>query len=1210
MSFGNNMGSLRALILIVLATPGWISQASAQRPSDPSPIPEYTGERVYQTQVDGDYDSLRPDIARLEKESSQTYYVVVVRSTGSGKKATRAYLEQMIERWESQAARRKIAFDPKRAVVILLAIENRQVIVLGGEELQERFGFRDPYIERDLIQPHFIPYAKSKDYVRGLRVLLTQIDRWIGERDMSLARHRDESAAREAQLKQEAQSALATAKRVLEEVRKEVGESRSKGLDVGAYESRMKLAADDIEAATRRSNTSPSEALDLAQRSERSLNDELDQLQRVSARQAAVDRALQKSSALAGDVLKEVEAAFEEGLPVAPVQEELDAAKAQIELARQALKSDPGRAEALANPIDGSLHAALEHVKALPNLRRDVEQKAREIAALEGSAKAELDRAQAAGVAGKELLDDWNRASTSLATARESAGKDDRRALAAFKEAEGPLVEVRDQSQARVRAHVYYTRTVPFMILGMIIALVAAVYGALWYRKRRLQGKVGAQFKGFREKAVSLMDRLDALRQRHKALPLTDPDYTHPLAGATLVLYQDVEKTLNALWERWLRVMDVWDQAQTLVKSGSGLAVSKIEEAKKLIETEGNVDEILRECASCEQQLDRLNQAHEQARESLKSAQAKAGELKKAREAIGQVGLPTEAYSQEESTIKGLFIQAEALIVTDPIGASEAIAHSREALEAVVGRAGQVLSRFHEAQEVGKAIDELAARASQLRGQGVKLVEREADPDRGIVEARAKQESALDALKKGDPGSASKSLDEARATLDRARRGIDEHLQARDLLLKELPAMHEGVAEIRQGLERAEATLEHLRKTDAAESWADVAGNAKQARARLQSLETSLARADEDASDHVQHYLAAASSLKELARGRAEIDRLLTALADRETTLAELARRMREETAGLAAEIRQGESYFEQNRQAIGDDARRALDRSVAAHRELAGLLNQRPANWPAVERQATIVRQGLAMAMRQGGEDVEGYERVTTKLEQVRRKARDLGSMLGREEKDRLPANQRYRAALDALRAFEGGPADASDWGHLLRQLDEVEANLDRAEGLAREDVSLANGAIAEINQADRAIRSARAFYELGVSADVNNAEGELARARGALATQSYEQAVEFANAAERAASESYEAAAQEARRRRMRVESENVFNGPNTGMIIAAAQAAAAAAVAAGVLGSQQARAQDEPFASSPPEPVTGSWDAGDNRGNWTSGADQASW
>jgi|GEM_PF-3313949 len=1202
-------GFHRLTILAVLLTAWWQPRAFAQ--SSPSPIPDFTGDRIYLSGVRDDFSPLRDDIARLEKASLQTYYVVVVRSTGKGPKATRNYMEKMVDRWESQALKRGIPLDRKRSVIILVAIENHQIIVLGGEELQERFGFRDPYIERDLIQPHFIPYARSKDYLRGLQMLLSQIDRWIGERDKSLAKRREEAAAREAQLKGEAQSALETSKHLLEETRKEVEAHKAKGLEVGAYESQVRRASDDMQTATRRLSTSASEALDLAQQAERELHVVLDQLQRVAARQTEIDRTLQKSSDQAAGVLKAIEEAGRENLPVAPVQAELDAATTQIEQARQALKSDPDTAEALALPINGRLHAALEHVKELPSLRHDVEQKSRAILSLERSAKAKLDRARAAGITSDDLATEWGKASNALALARQSAGTDDRRSLASFKEAEGMLADLRDKAESRLGQYVLYTQTIPLMLFGIVFACALAVYAALWFRKRHLQGKVDAQFKGFREKAVSLMDRLDALRQRHKALPATDPDFTQPQAGATLALYQGVEKDLNALWEHWLRVMEVWDQAQKLVQSGSGLAVSKTEEAKKLMETEGNFDEILRKCGACEQALDQLNQAHEQARDALKTARDKQAEIAKALAALSEVGLPTDAYTKDLATVNGLFTQAEGLLEADPIGAAQVVAHSREALESMMERSGRVLTTFQKAQKIGSAIDDTAGRVAQLRSEGVRLREGAADPDRRLADARSKQAAALNSLRRADPAAASGLLEEANTSLERARQGMDSHLQARDAVRKELPEARAKIPEVQQVLKQTEATLDRLRRTYAEESWSDVASNLDQARSRLQAIESLLARADDEASDRTQNYLGAATALGEIPRGRAEIDRLLQAVAERNKSLGEIARQSREQVTGLEEEIQHAEAFFQENRQAIGEEARRTLDRTIAAYRELTGLLAQRLPNWPAIQRQLAMIRQGLAVALRQGREDVDGFQRVSQKLDQVKQKARTLGAMLSQEEKDRPPANQRYRAAVDALAHFENGSVNTTDWDLRLRQLGEVEGNLDRAESLARQDISLANGAIAEINQAVRTVRAARAFYERGVTVDISGAEAELSRARGALSSQSYEQAINFANAAERAANAACEAAAHEARRRRMRVESEQIFIGSDAGLLIAAAQAAAQAA--GFWIGHRigQGQSGGPVFPPAPGQaPPTGSWGSGASQGGWTSGADQAGW
>ena len=54
-----------------------------------TPIPTFTGERVIVAGVPDRYDALAGQIARLEKSSPQSYYVVVVKSTGTGSSATR-----------------------------------------------------------------------------------------------------------------------------------------------------------------------------------------------------------------------------------------------------------------------------------------------------------------------------------------------------------------------------------------------------------------------------------------------------------------------------------------------------------------------------------------------------------------------------------------------------------------------------------------------------------------------------------------------------------------------------------------------------------------------------------------------------------------------------------------------------------------------------------------------------------------------------------------------------------------------------------------------------------------------------------------------------------------------------------------------------------------------------------------------------------------
>ncbi|MBV8317031.1 MAG: TPM domain-containing protein [Planctomycetaceae bacterium] len=527
----------RVWLLLCISVALWPRASEAQVRA---PIPELTSERVYVIGVDDEYRSLRDEIAHLERASPQTYYVVILRSAGPGRRATHDYLEALVERWEDQARQKGLKFDRRRSVIIVVDIENRKIFVRGGEELRERYGFRDPYIERDLLSQYFSPYARAGDYAQGLRVLVAQIDRWIAARDK--------------------------------------------------------------------------------------------------------------------------------------------------------------------------------------DLRSQVDQKAKAVTALEQSTAAELGRARRAGAPLGDIEEDWERARKQAAAARADAGTDDRKALDALTSAEAIMTRVRDEVRVRLDRHRLYTRTVPLALLGALGLGGLAALGLLYYRKRHLQGIVAEQFQAFRDKAVALMDQLDALRQRHKTLPATDPDFTAPLSGATLALYNEVEADLNRLWDRWLKAMEVWDQAQKLLRADSGLAIKQAEEARKLL-AEGDIDELIHQSNSCTERLDRLNRGHEQARDALKAGQRELAALRKSFDQSAEAGLSTVSHPKEIETAEALLTEAEGMIPADPIGAEELIGRSRQALAAATVRPDQKPARPREARPsyaYGPA-DEVAAAAAKFRSVMARL---------------------------------------------------------------------------------------------------------------------------------------------------------------------------------------------------------------------------------------------------------------------------------------------------------------------------------------------------------------------------------------------------------------------------------------------------------------------------------------------------------
>ena len=264
------------------------------------------------------------------------------------------------------------------------------------------------------------------------------------------------------------------------------------------------------------------------------------------------------------------------------------------------------------------------------------------------------------------------------------------------------------------------TYTMPLILMVVLVLLGVAALVVLYRRKRQLQEAVEAQFQGFREQAVALMDRLDALRLRHKTLPATDPDFTAPMSGATLALYNAVEADLNALWERWLEVMELWNRAQKLVRSGSGLAVRQAEEARKLLD-QAHVDELLRQSAACKDRLDRLNRAHEDARESLEAGR---GELAALRTSSGDGDRGLSRSDRRDDGIARvgtMFDQAEGMLVADPIVRRRSSSARDGRCRGSARRPEPEPARNRSPRPSGSFLDDLAAAADAFRSSAARL---------------------------------------------------------------------------------------------------------------------------------------------------------------------------------------------------------------------------------------------------------------------------------------------------------------------------------------------------------------------------------------------------------------------------------------------------------------------------------------------------------
>jgi hypothetical protein len=164
-----------------------VAFCAAGRAQEQSPLPRFTGERVIVVGVPDRYQALNDQIARLEKSSPQSYYVVVIKSAGQGRSATRDYADELAAAWRSQGSKGGRLFDPERSVITVVALENHQVALKPGSTLSKQFGLHADRIERDLV-PAFIDLAKESRYTEAVSSLLVETNNWIAARDRSTAR--------------------------------------------------------------------------------------------------------------------------------------------------------------------------------------------------------------------------------------------------------------------------------------------------------------------------------------------------------------------------------------------------------------------------------------------------------------------------------------------------------------------------------------------------------------------------------------------------------------------------------------------------------------------------------------------------------------------------------------------------------------------------------------------------------------------------------------------------------------------------------------------------------------------------------------------------------------------------------------------------------------------------------------------------------------
>jgi hypothetical protein len=700
----------------------------------------------------------------------------------------------------------------------------------------------------------------------------------------------------------------------------------------------------------------------------------------------------------------------------------------------------------------------------------------------------------------------------------------------------------------------------PAVIVAVAVVAAAVLFlGLARLRHVLARRRVLGRFDQFKEHVIQLRQRVESLKERHQLLPAASKEFSTPMAGATLALYKQLQQDFEELLDDWRGRMELWEKVESLIASEKPLGAGRLNEADKHLDKLGNFKKVEKACGACAEQLDRMEHGHEQARSLIAKAEEKTGQLRQQVEAVRALPLPTTAYEAELERCGAGVEQGRGALAADPLGAVAALESALEKMTARAEWMQEVIRLFGRAGKAHDELEEVTRAAASRRAGGLLLTEPDGNPDPVVARGQAEQAAALEALRRADIKAAAGNVKQAFAQAKEAGEIIERQAAAAALCAREVPARGAAAQRLRQEAAEAEAQRHELERDFAPESWRTVADNLPRAHRLQESADALLQEAASASAAAVQHYFRASGLLEQVKQQQDEAHGLLQAVGQSVRQLTEVrqeCQRRRQEVSDLARRV---QTYLDSHRAVVRPAARSRFDAAEGSWRQVRGQMDGARPNWPDVRQHFDEAQKGYAAAQKEAEEDVRCHQQLMTKLGEVGREAERVDLFLRQHYQARAKAQQCQRTAADVLERVRRESARPADWADLLRQLEEAARNVSQAEQLAREDVRLAERAESAIAEAERETERARGHSALGIMADVGRPVDVLAQARRRLSGQEYEQAIEQATAAAKAARQAHEEAARRAQEEQQRRDQER----QRQEAAAAAARAAAAQAV-----------------------------------------------
>ena len=551
----------------------------------------------------------------------------------------------------------------------------------------------------------------------------------------------------------------------------------------------------------------------------------------------------------------------------------------------------------------------------------------------------------------------------------------------------------------------------PLIVLGtVVLGILLAGWFLVWRLGRKRYQKAVQQLQQFKERSVELNEKLDLYLNRHRELPLTSEEYSQPMQGHTLKVYEGVQDKIQMYRNHWLECMDVWDQAQKMLdeKSEGSRTGDAVLELLKLAHPE---EQIANAYQDCEVPLDLLANAHEQADALKKNLNESLKALQSQIDRIREVPYDVQPYQADQTLIQELIKQADQIRTPDPVGAIDMLHESDEHLISLGQWTEKVLHHHEGSLELEELIKEIRNSEQSMRTAGFLFAEEGSSPAPQLQTASEHLDAARQAMNRADVKTSGVHLEQGFAAAEEAESLLTLQREMRQQSEQHVQNADQNRTRLEQHYREGQQEQKILVEQFAAPSWHDVSEHLMMVRHMLDELNPHLDSMREAVSPQVQHYLKSAQLLSRIQKIQTDAEALLQELRERMTQLIELRTNSQGRIRALESRSQSLRTLLESNTA----DRPLSNQRYHMAHQAWNALhedSQQRCPNWPLIEHRVQSVE--------------DDFERVEHMVQEDLRLAAEA-------DKEIVAAERQIRKTRSFYRA--GVTADVSEANSILGQ-------------------------------------------------------------------------------------------------------------------------------------------------------------------------------